>query len=96
MFSVTKNPLGKFEIRNGFYRPGKLIAVSAILLSASAGMSFAGNYPVSTGDVQSESIARACTQLELSADMTKAECGTLTLDEVVSRLDVFDRDDRDD
>ncbi len=95
MFSEMTNSSRELESRSRFYRPGKLIAISAILLSASVGMSFAGQYPVLGVSIQSASIDRPCTQLELSADMTLAECGTLTLADVVARKIARDSDGSD-
>ena len=95
MFTEKTISSREFESRNLFNRPGKLFAISAILLSATAGMSFAGQYPVSAIAIQSASVARPCTQLELSTDMTADECGTLTLGDVVSRKHALDSDDSD-
>lgn len=95
MFSQMTNSSRDLESRTRFYRPGNLVAISAILLSASAGMSFAGQYPVVTVGTQSASIARSCTQLEVSAEIDPAECGTLTLAEVVGRWNALHSDDGD-
>ena len=86
MFSLMTDSPNTIERRGWLERYGKLVAISAIMLSASAAMSFAGQYPVATIVTQSASIDRPCNQLELSAEMTPAECGTLTLNDVVKRI----------
>jgi hypothetical protein len=95
MFSVMTDSPNTIERRGWFERYGKLVAISAIMLSASAAMSFAGQYPVLTIVTQSASIDRPCTQLELSAQMAPSECGTLTLADVVARVNALQDDDRD-
>ncbi|MEO0712422.1 MAG: hypothetical protein AAFU81_05250 [Pseudomonadota bacterium] len=95
MFSVMTDSPNTIERRGWFERYGKLVAISAIMLSASAAMSFAGQYPVSTIVTQSASIDRPCNQLELSAQMAPSECGTLTLADVVARVNALEDDDRD-
>lgn len=67
-------------------RSGMLLAVSVTLLCASIAPSFAGQYPVATTVAQSPSKVRPCTPLELYAGLQPAECGTLTLSAVVTRL----------
>lgn len=95
MCSVMTNSPNTGESRRWFNRQRKLVPISAILLSASAAMSFAGQYPVSTTVTQSASVNRPCTQLEQSADMTPSECGTLTLATVVARVNALHGDDHD-
>ena len=95
MFSLMTDSPNTIERRGWFERHGKLVAISAIMLSASAAMSFAGQYPTTTIATQSASIDRPCTQLELSAQMMPSECGTLTLGDVVARLNALQRDDHD-
>jgi hypothetical protein len=95
MFSVMTDSPNAIERRGWFERYGKLVATSAIMLSASAAMSLAGQYPATTIATQSASIDRPCTQLELSAQMTPSECGTLTLADVVARVTALQDDDGD-
>lgn len=95
MFAEVTNSSSKSENREELYRRAKLFTISTILLSASAGMSFASQYPALAVAIQSASVDRPCTQLELSADMIPAECGTLILPEVVSRIQSLETDNRD-
>lgn len=78
-----------------FKKAGRLAAVSTLLLSGAASASFAGNYPEVATPAQSVSIVRSCTQLEATAHILKGECGTLTLSEVVRRMNALTGDDRD-
>ena len=95
MCSVIIHSPNATESRRWLNRQGKLVPISAILLSASAAMSFAGQYPISTTVTQSASVNRPCTQLELSANVTPSECGTLTLATVVARVNALHGDDHD-
>ncbi|MDU8946774.1 hypothetical protein, partial [Ovoidimarina sediminis] len=52
-------------------------------------------YPQKVQAAKSASVARRCTQLEMSAEMIPSECGTLTLSDVVILLNALETDGRD-
>lgn len=84
---LQDNPAAPAALNQGRHiRIGRLIGMAAILVSASATAGFAEQYPVAAAPIPSASVDRPCTQLEKSAEVQLADCGTLTLNEVVQLL----------
>ena len=68
---------------------GTVTAILAVLSGAASAQSvtrYAPQYPKAVISSGPDSVARGCTQLEMSAGVAAADCGSLELAEVVRRV----------
>jgi hypothetical protein len=87
----------------GFTRLKMFLGSAAIFASMAVAGQAAGLYPETIPQGQSGDVMRpvatasmnGCTQLETAARMSADECGTLTLSEVVIRMNVLQGNDHD-
>lgn len=91
MFFVKILSSGLEFVRSFARKCGRLAASSALLVFGFTAVSFAEGDATTAkaAELQSAPYVRACTQLELSAELHASECGRLSVSEVTLRLNAL-------